>query len=68
MRTANYFATAAVASIVALSTSAFAAGTVGDDVIAAQRAALAAATDGAGFGPQSPRDLDTLEGANARAF
>jgi len=42
--------------------------TVGDEVIAAQRAALAANTDGAGFGPQSPRDLSTLEGANARVF
>ena len=41
---------------------------VGDDVIAAQRAALAASTDGAGFGPQSPRDLGTLTGSNPRAF
>lgn len=50
-------------------TSAFAEGAVvGDDVIASQRAALAAATDGAGFGPQSPRDLDTVSGNNDRAF
>lgn len=41
---------------------------VGDDVIATQRAALAASTDGAGFGPQSPRDLDTLVGENTRSF
>ena len=41
---------------------------VGDEVIAAQNAALAAATDGMGFGPQSPRDLETLEGANDRVF
>lgn len=41
---------------------------VGDDVIAAQRAALAANTDGAGFGPQSPRDIDAVAGNNARAF
>ncbi len=41
---------------------------VGDDVIAAQRAALAANTDGAGFGPQSPRDLSTLKGKNKRSF
>lgn len=41
---------------------------VGDDVIAAQRAALAANTAGAGFGPQSPRDLDTLEGSNNLLF
>lgn len=43
-------------------------GAVGDDVIAAQRAALAKNTQGAGFGPQSPRDLETLSGNNARAF
>ncbi|MEM8848406.1 MAG: delta-class carbonic anhydrase [Pseudomonadota bacterium] len=38
-----------------------------DADIAAQRAALAAATDGAGFGPQSPRDIDVLTGNNDRA-
>ena len=43
-------------------------GAVSDDVIAAQRAALAASTDGAGFGPQSPRDLETLEGNNNLFF
>ncbi|ABG31383.1 hypothetical protein CEP88_18600 [Roseobacter denitrificans] len=43
-------------------------GAVGDDVIAAQRAALAENTQGAGFGPQSPRDLETLRGNNPRAF
>lgn len=42
--------------------------TVGDDVIQSQRDALAAATDGAGFGPQSPRDIDSVEGTNARSF
>lgn len=41
---------------------------VGDEVVAAQRAALAASTEGAGFGPQSPRDLSTLDGANKRSF
>lgn len=41
---------------------------VGDDVIAAQRAALAANTAGAGFGPQSPRDIDVADGTNGRAF
>lgn len=52
-----------------LATGAFAAGgAVGDDVISAQRAALAASTDGKGFGPQAPRDLGTMEGENARAF
>ncbi len=41
---------------------------VSDDIIAAQRAALAAATDGKGFGPQSPRDIDVSDGANKRVF
>ncbi len=41
---------------------------VSDDVVSAQRAALAAATDGAGFGPQSPRDIDAVAGSNARVF
>ena len=41
---------------------------VSDDIIAEQRAALAKATDGAGFGPQSPRDIDASEGNNVRAF
>ncbi|NRB20911.1 MAG: hypothetical protein HRU33_26105 [Rhodobacteraceae bacterium] len=41
---------------------------VSDEVIAEQRAALAAATDGMGYGPQSPRDIDAHDGANHRAF
>ncbi|WP_299968290.1 delta-class carbonic anhydrase [uncultured Roseobacter sp.] len=41
---------------------------VGDDVIASQRAALAESTAGAGFGPQSPRDLDTATGNNTVFF
>ena len=41
---------------------------VSDDVVAEQRKALAAATDGAGFGPQSPRDIDSATGSNKRAF
>lgn len=43
-------------------------GAVADEVIAAQRAALAANTRGKGFGPQSPRDLDSSEGRNAVVF
>ncbi len=39
-----------------------------DDVIAEQRAALAAATQGKGFGPQAPRDLANTGGANTRVF
>lgn len=41
---------------------------VSDEVIAGQRAALAAATEGKGYGPQSPRDIDMHAGANHRAF
>jgi len=41
---------------------------VSDEVISGQRAALAKSTDGAGFGPQSPRDIDSLDGKNDRAF
>lgn len=41
---------------------------VGDDVIASHRAALAANTDGQGFGPQAPRDLTTAVGENMRSF
>ncbi len=41
---------------------------VGDEVIAAHRAALAANTDGQGFGPQAPRDLSSNVGENLRSF
>ena len=41
---------------------------VSDDVIAAQNATLAAATAGAGFGPQSPRDLTLAAGSNPVDF
>ena len=41
---------------------------VSDDVVSAQRTALAASTDGAGFGPQSPRDIDAAAGSNQRVF
>lgn len=41
---------------------------VDDSAIAAQREALAAATENAGYGPQSPRDLGTLSGENERIF
>ena len=52
----------------ALATVAIAADTVSDDVISEQRALLAKNTSGAGFGPQSPRDIDSIEGTNQRAF
>lgn len=56
---------------IALSTTSLTAGemkTVGDDVIADQRAALAASTKGMGFGPQSPRDIGSSAGTNTLAF
>lgn len=39
-----------------------------DEMVAEQRAALAANTDGMGFGPQSPRDIDATIGTNQRLF
>lgn len=41
---------------------------VSDEVIAEQRATLASATEGKGYGPQSPRDIDALDGSNTRLF
>lgn len=44
------------------------ASAVGDEVISAQNAALLSATEGKGFGPQSPRDITSRAGSNARSF
>lgn len=41
---------------------------VSDHVITEQRAALAKNTKGQGFGPQSPRDIDSNAGRNDRVF
>jgi hypothetical protein len=41
---------------------------VSDEVISAQRAALEASTNGKGFGPQSPRDINTAMGENSISF
>lgn len=41
---------------------------VADGVIAMQRSQLEKNTAGKGFGPQSPRDIDSVAGANAVAF
>ncbi|BAJ00608.1 delta-class carbonic anhydrase [Shewanella violacea] len=41
---------------------------VSDKVIEKQRAALATNTQGKGYGPQSPRDIDTIQGSNQRIF
>jgi len=58
-----------IAAVVAIGSGVHAASeTVSDDFIAEQRAKLAASTDGAGFGPQAPRDLNTMDGSNERAY
>lgn len=61
--------------IIALGTQSYASSTTGhtaeavsDEVIAQQRAALAKNTADLGFGPQSPRDIDTIEGDNTLDF
>jgi len=41
---------------------------VADKVVAEQRAQLAENTKGKGFGPQSPRDIDSIQGNNQRLF
>jgi len=41
---------------------------VADSVISTQRSVLAKSTDGKGFGPQSPRDIDSVAGNNQRVF
>ncbi|MBI1194475.1 MAG: hypothetical protein GC138_01330 [Gammaproteobacteria bacterium] len=41
---------------------------VADHVIAEQRASLAESTKGQGFGPQSPRDIDSKTGSNTLLF
>ncbi len=41
---------------------------VSDEVIAEQRHTLKLESDGKGYGPQSPRDIDSTTGANQRAF
>lgn len=51
-----------------LDTTASSTASVGDDVIASQRLALATSTAGTGTGPQAPRDLETLAGANPVRF
>lgn len=43
-------------------------GPVSDQVIGEQRGLLAKNTKGEGFGPQSPRDIDSHWGANRRVF
>ncbi len=63
--------TLAAMGFAGLGTSAIAASegqAVSDRVIAEQRAKLAAATEGKGYGPQSPRDISAADGTNRRSF
>jgi hypothetical protein len=65
----NKISAVAVALASALLFSATAnAKAVSDSVVAKQRAALAVNTDGKGFGPQTPRDIDQSYGTNERSF
>lgn len=67
----THFLFATTASLIMLGTAAIAGSsdkTVSNEFISNQRAALAKNTEGAGFGPQSPRDIDELSGENGRAF
>lgn len=61
-----------IAAVALLSVHANAKGSseeaVSDSLIAEQRLALSKNTDGKGFGPQSPRDIDSLAGSNQRLF
>jgi hypothetical protein len=64
---------AAVVTTVLLPLTAFAANNhtdaqASDESIAQQRTMLEKNTQGKGFGPQSPRDIDSQDGANQRAF
>ena len=58
--------------VLAVSASALVASSDGaqalDKIVAEQRQMLAKNTDGAGFGPQSPRDIDAHVGTNSRVF
>lgn len=65
-------ALAASVSVLTLSTATYASSSdqnhVSDEVVAEQRQMLGKNTEGAGFGPQSPRDLDSVAGDNNRSF
>lgn len=43
-------------------------GAVSDEVISHQRGNLAKNTEGKGFGPQAPRDIDSVSGSNTISF
>lgn len=58
-----------ISSLLVVSSTSFAADKpVEDNIIIKQRAVLAHSTEDKGFGPQSPRDIDNLNGKNERSF
>jgi len=61
-------AIAIAVSTLMISTGAVNAQSVADSVVAAQDAALEINTNGKGYGPQSPRDIDQDYGTNLRNF
>jgi hypothetical protein len=68
----SHLALVSAVSVVALTSIAFASSEghkqASDKVVKEQRHMLAKNTDGAGFGPQSPRDIDAVAGNNQRGF
>ena len=72
MKTSAYFGlvvlTAISYDVMAKDTPVSVHGPVSDQVVVTQRQNLAKNTDGKGFGPQSPRDIDSSAGKNAIVF
>lgn len=70
MKTKLITAISAVLALQACSTTHHkeAHGPVADEMVAEQRAMLAKNTEGKGFGPQAPRDIDSKAGNNTTAF
>lgn len=64
----KFFLLAAIPLALSLSIEAKVSSAVSDEVIAAQRAALAKNTANKGFGPQSPRNIDFIAGKNPIIF
>jgi hypothetical protein len=68
MKTTRACQTAILSALLVTPLALHAKGEVADAAIAAQRAALQQNTAGQGFGPQSPRDIDSPAGSNTRVF
>ena len=57
-----------IASVTAAAGVIAASSPVSDKIISEQREKLAASTNGKGFGPQAPRDIDDISGSNPISF